>query len=64
VTKKWGWGKREKQFSQKHEYEEQRMLGKKSAKNVRKHVSYIHTNIVTKKWGIKRAIQNFPEQNE
>ena len=36
------------------------MLGKKNRwKKVRKHVFYIHTNIVTKKWGEKNARNNF-----
>ena len=35
------------------------MLGIKSSKKVRKTFLYIHTNIVTKKWGEKRAKQFF-----
>ena len=35
------------------------MLGQKSSEKVQKNVFYIHTNIVTKKWGQKNARNNF-----
>ena len=34
-------------------------VGKKSSQKVRKHVFYILTKIVTKKWGGKKARNNF-----
>ena len=35
------------------------MLGKKSSEKSEKNFFYIHTNIVTKKWGGKNAQKNF-----
>ena len=35
------------------------MLGKNRLKKLRKHVFHIHINIVTKKWGGKKARKNF-----
>jgi len=40
------------------------MLGKKSWENVRKTFFYIHTNIVTKKWGGKTREKIFLETQE
>ena len=37
------------------------MLGKKSSEKSAKNVFYIHTNIVTKKWGGKTRETIFPE---
>ena len=39
------------------------MLGKKSSERREKNVFFIHTNIVTKKWG-ENARNNFPETQE
>jgi len=40
------------------------MLGKNRRKKVRKNFFYIHTNIVTKKWGGKMRETIFPETLE
>ena len=37
------------------------MLGKKSAEKSEKNVFYIHTNIISKKWGEKTRETIFPE---
>ena len=41
-----------------------RNVGKKSSEKGRKNVFYIHTNIVTKKWGQKMPETIFPETHE
>ena len=48
-------------FPETNEYCEKKMLGKNCLEKVRKYISYIHTNIVTKKMdgGWKRAKQFF-----
>jgi len=67
-------------FLYSHEYRDQKMGGKKRAKHtnsaskkcwgknrrkkVRKTFLYIHTNIVTKKWGGKTRETIFPETHE
>ena len=52
--------KRAEQFFQKlNEKCGQKMLGKNRRKKLRKKVFYIHTNIVSKKWGKKRSKQFF-----
>ena len=40
------------------------MLGKNRWKKVRKTFLYIHTNIVTKKWGEKKRETIFPETHD
>ena len=54
--------KRETIFQEKHEQCQQKML-KKSSQKMRKHVFYIHTNIVNKKWGGKNAKQFFQKNS-
>ena len=62
---KLGGKKRAKQFFQKHTNSaKQKMLGKKLSEKVRKKFFYIHTNIVTKKWGEKTRETIFPETHE
>jgi len=63
VTKKWGEKKGETIFPEKQEWCQQKMF-KKSSQKVRRHVFYIHTNIVNKKWGEKRGETIFPEKHE
>jgi len=58
VTKKWG-KKRKKQFVLKHTNSAGKIVGEKSSEKMQKKVFYIHTNIVTKKGGKKRALQFF-----
>jgi len=54
-----------KQFFQKNTNRASKKFWKKyRPKKVRKHVFYIHTKIVTKKWGGKTRETNFPETNE
>ena len=58
-------GKRAKQFFQKHTNSASKKCWEKNLlKKVRKHVFYIHTNIVTKKWGEKKRDTNFSETYE
>jgi len=43
----------------------EKYVGEKNRwKKVRKHVFYIHTNIVTKKWGEKNARNNFSRNTQ
>ena len=64
VTKKIGEKKSAKQFFQKHELCDQKMLVKKSSEKVPKNVFYIHTIIITKKWGQKTRETIFSEAHE
>ena len=56
---KTGTKKSTKQFIQKHTNSAKKMLGQNRLKKMRKKVFCIHTNIVTIKWGKKRAEQFF-----
>jgi len=61
---KWG-EKRAKQFFQKHTNSARKICwGKNRWKKVRKHVFYIHTNIVTKKRGKRTRETIFPETHQ
>ena len=51
--------KRAKQFFQKHTSANKKCLEKNRRKKVQKTFFYIHTNIVTKKWGGKNSQNNF-----
>ena len=55
---------RETVFTETHELCIQKMKGKKLSEKVRKTFIYIHTNIVTKKWGGKTRETIFPEKEE
>ena len=55
--------KRAKQFFQKHSNNASKMLGKKSLEKPRKTFFYIHTNIVTKKWGEQNARKIFQKHS-
>ena len=62
---KMGATKRAKQFFQKHNNSaSKKCLGKNRRKKVRKTVFYIHTNIVTKKWGEKTRETIFAETQD
>jgi len=43
---------------------DKKMLGKKSTEKVPKNVFYIHTKIITKKWGQKTRKTIFTEAHE
>ena len=63
--KKMGGTKRAKQFFQKHKISAIKKFWEKNRrKKVRKTFFYIHTNIVTKKWGEKTSETIFPETHE
>jgi len=52
-------------FSKKHTNSASKKCWEKiRRKKVRKHVFYIHTNYLTKKWGEKTRDTNFPETHE
>jgi len=60
-----GGKKRVKQFFQKHTNSASKKVKEKNRlRKLRKHVFYIHKNIVTKKWGEKTRETIFPETNE
>ena len=61
---KMGATKRVKQFFQKHMISAIKNVGKKIVGKSAKNVFYIHTNIVTKKWGEKTRETIFPEKDE
>jgi len=65
VTKKLGRGKnRETIFPEKPNSASKKIWEKNRLKKVQKHVFYIHTKIVTKKWGKKKRETIFPETHE
>jgi len=51
-------------FSRNTRIVQEKKLGKNSTEKVRKTFFYIHTNIVTKKWGDKTSKTIFPDTNE
>ena len=51
-------------FSRNNNSASKKVWEKKRFKKVRKHVFYIHTNIVTKKWGEKKRETIFPETHQ
>jgi len=60
-----GGKKRVKQFFQKHTNSASKKVKEKNClKKLRKHVFYIHNNIVTKKWGGGKRERFFPEKHE
>ena len=62
---KLGGTKRPKQFFQKHSISARKKYFEKNRrKKVRKTFFYIHTNIVTKKWGNETRETIFPEKQE
>ena len=62
---KMGGGKARNNFSRKTRIMPAKKVGGKIvSKNCIKHVFYIHTNIVTKKWGEKKRETIFPETHE
>ena len=61
---KMGATKRVKQFLQKHTISAIKNVGEKIVEKSAKTFFYIHTNIVTKKWGGKTRETIFPENDE
>ena len=57
-------GKARNNFSRKIRIMSAKKVGKKSSKKSAKTRFYIHTNIVTKKWGEKKRETIFPETHE
>ena len=59
-----GGGKARNNFSRKTRIVSAKKVGKKSSQKSAKTRFYIHTNIVTKKWGEKTRETIFPETHE